>query len=234
MLQEQVRDTPIFSPSLMCMDITRTLEELHVMNRHCGMYHVDIMDGHFVGNISLCVDFVRAIRQAAKLPIDVHLMVTDPQNFILPLVNAGADYISVHAETIHVNAFRLLGKIREKGCRAGVCVCPATPASAIQPYICAVDLVTVMTVDPGYSGQTFIPQMADKVAEIRKMSKALNPSLLIQCDGGIGPDSYKSLYDAGARAFVMGTTGLFYKGTPLEDNCLRMKKEFSLATGVKL
>lgn len=233
-MQEQSNRKPIFSPSLMCMDITHTLEELGVMNKYCGMYHVDIMDGHFVGNITLCVDFIRAIRSAAKLPIDAHLMVTDPSNYIPKLAEAGADFISVHAETIQTNAFRILNEIRESGCRTGICLCPATPAISIQPYISMIDMVTVMTVDPGFAGQKYIPQMAGKVAEIDAMRRDHNPSMLIQCDGAIGIRTYKPLYDAGASVFVMGTSGLFFKGATLEENCLRMKREFFEATGVSV
>ena len=224
--------TPIFAPSLMCMDITNTVYELETMNNNCGMFHVDIMDGHFVKNITLSADFVKAIRGIAKLPIEVHLMVTEPGNFIENMAKAGADYITVHAETIQTNAFRILQTIKELSCKRGVCLCPATPLSSIEAYLDEVELVTVMTVDPGYAGSKFIPQMIEKVAKLEEMRKERGLDFIIQCDGAIGPKTYEPLYKAGARAFVMGTSGLFYKNDNLEANCQRMKLEFKQATGV--
>jgi D-allulose-6-phosphate 3-epimerase len=216
------------------MDITDTLNELAVLNQFCGLYHVDIMDGHFVQNITLSADFVGAIRNAAKLPIEVHLMVTEPDSYIARLINVGADYITVHAETIQTRAFRTMHDIHKLGCKAGVCLCPATPVSAVMAYLDEVDIVTVMTVDPGYAGQEFIPQMVHKVAELERIRSLNSLNYLIQCDGAIGLNTYKPLYEAGARSFVMGSSGLFFKENTLKENCKRMRMEFTAATGVQL
>jgi len=222
--------TPIFAPSLMCMDIKNTRDEIEIMNNNCGMFHVDIMDGHFVKNITLSADFIKGIRSIAKLPIEAHLMVTNPENFIESIAAAGADYITVHAETVQTNAFRTLQKIKELSCKPGVCICPATPIASIEAYLDEVDLVTVMTVDPGYAGSKFIPQMVEKVAKLEELRKQRNLEFIIQCDGAIGPKTYGPLYEAGAVAFVMGTSGLFYKSGTLEANCQKMKAEFLQAT----
>lgn len=221
---------PIFSPSLMCMDIANMLPQLAVLNAHCDMYHVDIMDGYFVKNITLSVDFVRAVRPYAQLPVDVHLMVTDPGQYVEGLVQAGADIITFHAEAAAVNAFTLIQDIHALGSKAGVCLCPATPVSAIQAYLGELDLVTVMTVDPGRAGRSFIPQMVEKVAALEDLRGRHGHRFLLQCDGAIGPANYGQLYAAGARAFVMGSTGLFTASDGLEENCIKMKADFVRAT----
>lgn len=225
---------PLFAPSLMCMDITNTREEMETMNATCDMFHVDIMDGHFVKNITLSADFVKAIRDLARLPIETHLMVTDPAEFIDDMAAAGASYITVHAETVQENAFRLLTRIKELGCKRGVCLCPATPLAAIEAYLDEIELVTIMTVDPGYAGSSFIPQMVEKVAKLEEMRKQRGTDFIIQCDGAIGAKTYGPLYEAGAQAFVMGSSGLFFKDSDLASNVKRMKTEFSKATGVEL
>ena len=233
-MMEEIMNKPIFAPSLMCMDITNTRNEMDVMNETCNMFHVDIMDGHFVKNITLSADFIKAIRSLAQLPIEAHLMVENPNDFIADMAAAGADYITVHAETIQENAFRTLQKIKDLSCKRGVCLCPATPLSSIEAYLDEVELVTVMTVDPGYAGSKFIPQMIDKVARLEQMRNERDLDFIIQCDGAIGAKTYASLYNAGARAFVLGSSGLFFKDGSLKDNSKRMKAEFEEATGIKV
>lgn len=225
---------PIFAPSLMCMDIANLTGSLTVMNAHCHMYHVDVMDGHFVKNLSLSAEFVRAIRGHAALPIEAHLMVTNPENYLKDFVDAGANMITFHAETVTANAFTVIREIQSMGVKAGVCLCPATPALAAESYLDAVDMVTVMTVDPGDKGRPFIPQMIEKVEKLDAIRKERGYKYLIQCDGAIGPGNYRELYRAGARAFVMGSSGLFRKEGSLEENCLKMKKEFFQITGIEL
>ena len=225
---------PVFAPSLMCMDITNTRDELAAMNEHCDLYHVDIMDGHFVKNITLSAGFVRAVRGLAKLPIETHLMVENPAEFIEDMAAAGANYITVHAETVQTNAFRMLRKIKDLGCKRGVCLCPATPLTNIEAYLDEVELVTVMTVDPGYAGSKFIPQMIDKVARLEQMRIDRGLDFFIQCDGAIGAATYGPLYKAGASAFVLGSAGLFFGEGDLASNCKRMKRAFAQATGVDI
>ena len=139
---------PLFNPSLMCMDLLNIKEQIEILNERADMYHVDIMDGHFVKNITLSPDFVKAIDKVVKIPMDCHLMVTDPDDYIESLAQAGAGYICPHAETINSDAFRIINKIRANGCKVGVVLNPATPLSYIQHYIHLVDKITIMSVDP--------------------------------------------------------------------------------------
>jgi D-allulose-6-phosphate 3-epimerase len=216
------------------MDITDTRNELAVLNAQCGLFHVDIMDGHFVPNITLSAGFIKAIRGLAKLPIEAHLMVDSPMACLEDMAAAGADILTVHAETVQANAFRVLSKIKALGCKAGVCVCPATPLSAIEAYLGEVDTVTVMTVDPGYAGSPFLPQTVGKVAQLEELRMGRGLTFFIQCDGAVGAETYGPLYKAGARAFVVGSSGLFFKEGDLASNCARMKAEFTAATGVSV
>ena len=156
---------PMFNPSLMCMDLLNIKEQLQILNTRADFFHVDIMDGHYVKNITLSPDFCRAIRPVCQIPLDCHLMVTTPDDFIEPLAKAGAGYICPHAETINADAFRIVNKIHSLGCKVGVVLNPATPVSYIRHYIHLLDKVTVMTVDPGFAGQPFIREMLEKISE---------------------------------------------------------------------
>lgn len=152
----------LFSPSLMCMDLTKFNEQITILNSRADMYHVDIMDGHFVKNITLSPFFISQLRTVTALPIDAHLMVEKPEDFIDMTAEAGADYISVHAETINRAAFRLIHKIKDHGAKVGIVLNPATPLEWISPYVHLIDKLTIMTVDPGFAGQPFIAEMTKK------------------------------------------------------------------------
>lgn len=223
---------PIFSPSLMCLDFLEIRDQVKILNRYCDMLHADIMDGHFVKNISLSVDIIKAIQSIAELPIETHLMVTDPNNYIEALAKIGVDTISLHAEVIQTYSYRIIHRIKALGCRVGIVLCPATPLSLSDWYLNQVDLLTIMTVEPGFSGQKFIPRMVEKVAEASRLKAEKGYHYQIQVDGAIGPKTFKDLYDAGARVFVMDSSGLFMPGTDLETNCQNMKKTFTSATGL--
>ena len=136
---------PMFNPSLMCMDLLDIKNQTEILNERCDLYHVDIMDGHFVKNITLSPDFVKAFSTIAKKPIDCHLMVTDPDDYIEVLAENGAGYICPHAETINTDAFRIMNKIEALGCKKGVVLNPATPLSYIREYIDRIDKLTIMT-----------------------------------------------------------------------------------------
>ena len=147
---------PMFSPSLMCMDLLKIREQIQVLNLHADFYHIDIMDGHFVKNITLSPDFVKAVARVSRVPLDCHLMVTHPDDYITMLAQAGATFLSPHAETINTDAFRILHKIHELGCRTGIVLNPATPLSYIRHYLHLLDKITIMSVDPGFAGLAFI------------------------------------------------------------------------------
>lgn len=233
-MQKVSNSRPLFSPSLMCLDFLDVRNQIEILNNCCDMYHADIMDGHFAKNITLSVDIIKAIMRVATLPFDVHLMVTNPNDYIEPLADLGVDTISLHAETIQRDSYRVIRRIKDLGCKFGVVVCPATPLSMIRWYLDQVDILTIMTVEVGYAGQKFIPQMIAKIAEADQLLKENDHHYTIQVDGAIGKDKYKPLYDAGTRLFVMGTSGLFKKDLELSQACRIMKEEFSEATGVQL
>lgn len=200
---------PMFSPSLMCMDLLKIREQIHILNAHADLYHIDIMDGHFVKNITLSPDFVKAVSRISKAALDCHLMVTDPDDYIIPLAQAGAAYISPHAETINSDAFRILHKIHELGCKAGIVLNPATPLSYIQHYLHLVDKITIMSVDPGFAGQAFIREMLDKIREAKRLKIQNGYHYLIEVDGSCNAATFQELREAGVEVFIVGNSGLF-------------------------
>jgi D-allulose-6-phosphate 3-epimerase len=222
---------PKFSPSLMCMDLLNIKEQVSVLNTRADFYHVDIMDGHFVKNITLSPDFVKALSSISTIPIDCHLMVTNPDDYIEPLAKAGAGYICPHAETINSDAFRIINKIKSFGCKVGVVLNPATPLSYIQHYIHLVDKITIMSVDPGFAGQPFIREMLDKIKEAKKLKEENNYSYLIEIDGSCNERTYKELSEAGVEVFILGTSGLFNLDKSLEAAWDKMRAIFREQTG---
>lgn len=221
------------SPSLMCMDIFDAQNQIDAFNKYCNMLHADIMDGHFAKNLALSVDFVKSVKCKTQLPVDAHLMVENPNDFIEGLINAGVDYISLHAETITRDSFRIIRKIKQAGCKVGIVICPATPFSNILSYIDEIDMLTIMTVEVGYASQKFIPQMLSKIKEADEYRKENDLEYIIQADGAVGPNTYKELYESGVNAYVMGASGLFHDYDDINDACLRMVFEFENITGSK-
>ena len=163
----------LFSPSLMCMDFLEIKKQTQVLNTRCDCFHVDIMDGHYVKNITLSPCIVEAIKKVAQKPLECHLMVTDPESYVQPLKAAGADMVAFHVETVSAQAFRIINSIKNAGCRVGAVFNPSTPLSAAQYYLHLLDKITIMTVDPGYAGQPFIEEMiealrlADQTAKLQ-------------------------------------------------------------------
>lgn len=193
----------------MCMDLLNLREQVEILNSRADFYHVDIMDGHYVKNITLSPDFVRVLKKITDLPIDCHLMVTDPDDYIEALAKAGAAYICPHAETINADAFRVINKIKSFGCKFGVVLNPATPLSYIQHYIHLVDKITIMSVDPGFAGQPFIREMLDKIREAKRLKQENGYRYLIEIDGSCNEKTFHDLEEAGAEVFIVGSSGLF-------------------------
>ncbi|WP_416261040.1 D-allulose 6-phosphate 3-epimerase [Gibbsiella quercinecans] len=199
----------LISPSLMCMNLMEIKQQLAVLNTRADFLHIDIMDGHYVKNITLSPFFIEQIRPFTPVKIDVHMMVEEPTDFIEAVANAGADYICPHAETINKDAFRVINQIRALGKKVGVVLNPATPVAFIQHYIHLLDKITVMTVDPGYAGQPFIAEMVQKIAELRDLKTQHGYRYLIEIDGSCNQKTYRTLLNAGAEVLIVGTSGLF-------------------------
>lgn len=219
-----------FSPSLMCMDLLNIKNQTEILNKRADFYHVDIMDGHFVKNITLSPDFVKVLRKISKIPIDCHLMVTNPYDYIETLAYAGATYISPHAETINSEAFRVINKIKSLGCKVGIVLNPATPIEYIQYYIHHIDKLTIMSVDPGFAGQPYIPEMLEKIKKAKKLKEENNYKYLIEIDGSCNEKTYKELYEAGIEVFIVGSSGLFNNDENLEKAWEIMIEKFNEQT----
>ncbi len=193
------------APSILSADFMRLGEEIHAAeDAGADLLHIDIMDGHFVPNITIGPAIVAAIRKITKLPLDVHLMIKDPDKYLLDFVKAGADYLTVHAEAA-VHLHRTVQGIRETGIKAGVSINPATPVSLLECIIADIDLVLLMSVNPGFGGQKFIPATMEKIKKTRAMIKAAGSLAVIEIDGGVKLDNAKEIADAGADILVMGS-----------------------------
>lgn len=199
---EQVRIAPsILSADFMAMgdDIAR-IEEAGA-----GFVHVDVMDGHFVPNLSMGVPLVKQLARATDLPLDVHLMVSNPLDQIPWFAEAGADSLTVHAEVLYGDALvRAVEAIREAGCKAAVSLKPKTPVATLAPVIADLDMVLIMSVEPGFSGQSYIEGSEERVAEVVRLARAAGASPLIQVDGGIGVATAPRVAAAGADVLVCG------------------------------
>lgn len=195
--------------SLMCMDLIHFKSQLDFLNKNADFLHIDVMDGHFVPNLTLSPFFVQSVKKVSDLPMDTHLMTTDPTHWAPLMAKAGAKWISPQAETINGKAFCLMDQIRSLGCQTGIVLNPETSLEAIKYYIHLVDKVTIMTVDPGFAGQPFIPAMLRKIEDLREIRSKKNLNFLIEVDGSCNKNTYRQLLKAGADVLVMGSTGLF-------------------------
>jgi ribulose-phosphate 3-epimerase len=195
----------IIASSILSSDFLRLGEQIaECQSAGADWIHVDVMDGHFVPNLTMGPVIVKACRRATDLPLDVHLMIEQPERLLEAFAEAGASHLTVHVETCpHLH--RTLEEIRALGCGAGVTLNPGTPASSIFPVLPFVDLVLVMSVDPGFSGGRYIPKMVDKVAEIRGRLDAIGSQAWLEVDGGISVETLPEMRAAGANAFVSAT-----------------------------
>jgi D-allulose-6-phosphate 3-epimerase len=215
------------------MNLMEIKQQLSVLNSRADFLHVDIMDGHYVKNITLSPFFIEQIRPHTPVAIDVHLMVEHPNDFIEAVAKAGADYICPHAETINRDAFRVINHIRSLGKKVGIVLNPATPVSFIHHYIHLLDKITVMTVDPGYAGQPFIPEMVQKIQELKALKLAHGHRYLIEIDGSCNQRTYGTLLDAGAEVLIVGTSGLFTIHDDLATAWTMMRDSIDTAQGLQ-
>jgi len=203
---------PIIAPSLLAADFARLGEEVRaVQAAGADWLHIDVMDGHFVPNITLGPDIVKALKPHATVPMDVHLMIAPVDPFLEAFIEAGADIVSVHPESgPHLN--RPLKRIRQLGARAGVVFNPSTSPSVIEWMMDEVDLILVMSINPGFGGQTFMHSQLAKIEALRRMIDASGRDIVLEVDGGVTPETARLCVDAGATALVAGTA--VFRGGP--------------------
>ena len=193
------------APSILAADYANFASELKRIEETSAEYvHIDIMDGQFVPNITFGADVVASMRKHSKLVFDCHLMVVNPERFVDAFAQAGAYIMTIHAEsTLHIHG--ALQKIKKAGMKAGVVINPGTPVSAIEPVLSLVDQVLIMTVNPGFGGQAFIPEMLEKVQKVAKIRDEKGYDFDIEVDGGVDNKTIKACYQAGANVFVAGS-----------------------------
>lgn len=207
------------APSILSADFAHLGRDIEAIST-ADYVHVDVMDGLFVPNISIGIPVVKSIRPTTTLPLDVHLMIDRPVRYVEQFCDAGGDLITCHVEAdTEENIHSAIVKIHAKGKKAGVVVKPKTPASAVLPFINEVELILVMTVEPGFGGQKFMADQMPKVAAIRKLINERNPACELEVDGGVAPDTCQTCIDAGANVLVAGSA--VYKA---EDIPARIKE----------
>lgn len=195
----------LLAPSIIAADFTRLAEEIAACeSAGADWLHVDVMDGHFVPTITVGPLFVEACRRASKLPVDVHLMISEPEKHLEAFAKAGASNITVHVEACP-NLAGAVEKIKSLGCTAGITLNPATPALALDAALPLADLVLIMSVKPGFSGQAFMPEMIGKVEELRNKLNRLRSTAYLEVDGGISMETISVMKNAGANIFVTGS-----------------------------
>ncbi len=193
------------APSILAADFNHLGKDIQVINNSSADYiHFDVMDGVFVPNISFGIPVIEHVRKIAEKPLDVHLMIVEPDRFIVPFVQAGASILTVHYETCQ-HLHRTVQSIKEQGIKASVCLNPHTPVAVLDDIIKELDMVLLMSVNPGFGGQKFIENTYKKVGQLRNLIDKFNPECLIEVDGGVNYETGKKLFDEGANVLVAGS-----------------------------
>lgn len=209
------------APSILAADFANLERDIHDLEVNgADFVHVDIMDGIFVPNISIGIPVVQAIRPVTRLPLDVHLMIDRPLRYVEQFIKAGADFVTIHIEADQPqNTLEALDKIHALGCRAGIVLKPKTPAEAAIPYLEKCDMILVMTVEPGFGGQSFMTDMMPKVRQLKEWLDDINPDCLLEVDGGVDGNTHTICKQAGANVLV---TGSAYFKAPNREEFVRL------------
>lgn len=222
-----------FSPSLMTMNLDKFKEEILFLNDHVDSYHIDIMDGHYVPNISLSPWFIEEVRKISDVSMSAHLMVTQPSFWVQQLIDIKCEWICIHAEVLDGLAFRLIDQIHEAGLKAGIVLNPETPVETIYPYIPLLDKVTIMTVDPGFAGQKFIDGTLEKIVQLRELRETNDYKYLIEMDGSSNRKSFAKIDEAEPDIYIVGRSGLFGLTENIETSWQTMMTDYKEMTGKK-
>ncbi|MDT7921708.1 MAG: ribulose-phosphate 3-epimerase [Thermus sp.] len=211
-----------FAPSILTADLARLKEAIEEAEAAgVDWIHLDVMDGVFVPNLTFGPILVEAVRRVTRLPLDVHLMIVNPERYLEDFARAGADVITVHFEATP-HAHRAVQKVKELGKKAGLAINPATPLSAFEALLPELDLALLMSVNPGFGGQKYIPQSTERLRRLKAMRDALNPACLIEVDGGVNRATVAEVYRAGADVAVAGSA--LFNDKPVKENLKELKE----------
>jgi ribulose-phosphate 3-epimerase len=211
-----------FAPSILTADLARLKEAIEEAEAAgVDWIHLDVMDGVFVPNLTFGPILVEAVRRVTRLPLDVHLMIVNPERYLEDFAQAGADVITVHFEATP-HAHRAVQKVKELGKKAGLAINPATPLSAFEALLPELDLALLMSVNPGFGGQKYIPQSTERLRRLKAMRDALNPACLIEVDGGVNRATVAEVYRAGADVAVAGSA--LFNDKPVKENLKELKE----------
>jgi D-allulose-6-phosphate 3-epimerase len=216
-----------FSPSLMCMNFLDFKHQIDVLNLKADFFHIDIMDGHYVKNIALSPGLMEQIKGIIKIPMDAHLMIENPWDFLEMVAKAGAGFISPQAETISKDPFRTIKKIKELGCKAGIVLNPATTLESIRTYINLLDKVTFLTIEPGFAGQKFLIEVLEKIRQAKQWKEESGYKYMIEADGSCSKATFKVLEASGVEVFIVGYSGLFNLDNDIETAWNKMIDNFN-------
>ena len=215
------------SPSLMCANYLHLEKDIKELDKaQVDFYHIDIMDGHFVPNLSLNFDMIRSLKAATKTPMDVHLMVDNPGSYIPIIDQIRPENVAFHIETLN-HPIRFINELKSRNIRVGAAISPSTSLSTLDYIFKDLDYCLVMTVEPGYAGQKFIPEMLSKIARLNEMRNSLNNRLLIEVDGNINEMTGKQCLESGADILVLGTASIFKEGKDLYTSVIDFKNKLN-------